>query len=166
MLGRGWGMGVQNATNFSTSCWNPYWICIGFGTAFFNWPLEFSQRYPRLNSVYQVSLWASLIVQLVKNLPAMQEIPVQFLSQKIPWRRNRLPTPIFLLGEFHRQRRLQSMGSQRVGHDWATFTFTFFSSVSMGYKGLFLPCLPSSWTPQRWLSVLDLKRISLASNRH
>ena len=28
--------------------------------------------------------WASLIAQLVKNLPAMQEIPVQFLGQEDP----------------------------------------------------------------------------------
>ena len=36
------------------------------------------------------------IAQLVKNLPAMQEIPIQFLGWKICWRRDRLPTPIFL----------------------------------------------------------------------
>ena len=40
--------------------------------------------------------WASLIAQLVKNLPAMQETPVQFLVGKIHWRRDRLPTPVFL----------------------------------------------------------------------
>ena len=40
---------------------------------------------------------------------------------KIPWRRERLPTPVFWPGEFHG---LQSMGSQRIGHDWPTFTFT------------------------------------------
>ena len=28
-----------------------------------------------------IFLWASLIAQLVKNLPAMQETPVQFLGQ-------------------------------------------------------------------------------------
>ena len=28
--------------------------------------------------------WASLISQLVKNLPAMQEIPVRFLAWKAP----------------------------------------------------------------------------------
>ena len=28
--------------------------------------------------------WASLVVQLVKNLPAMQEIPVQFLGRADP----------------------------------------------------------------------------------
>ena len=41
-------------------------------------------------------LGASLVAQLIKNLPAMQEIPVQFLGQKIPWRRDWLPTPVFL----------------------------------------------------------------------
>ena len=28
--------------------------------------------------------WASLVVQLIKNLPAMQETPVQFLGQEDP----------------------------------------------------------------------------------
>ena len=40
---------------------------------------------------------------------------------KMSWRRKWPPTPIFLPGEFHGHRRLmdyiQSMGSQRVGHD-------------------------------------------------
>ena len=38
-----------------------------------------------------------LVTQLVKNLPAMQETWVG----KIPWRREWLPTPVFLPGEFH-----------------------------------------------------------------
>ena len=40
---------------------------------------------------------ASLIAQLVRNPPAMQET-TQFDSWvgKIPWRRDRLPTPVFL----------------------------------------------------------------------
>ena len=42
--------------------------------------------------------WASLEVQLVKNLPAMWETWVG----KIPWRRERLPTPVFWPREFHR----------------------------------------------------------------
>ena len=38
---------------------------------------------------------ASLIAQLVKNPPAIQETPVQFLGGKIRWRRRyRLPTPV------------------------------------------------------------------------
>ena len=33
---------------------------------------------------------------MVKNPLAMQETLVSFLGQKIPWRRDRLPTPVFL----------------------------------------------------------------------
>ena len=40
---------------------------------------------------------ASLVAQLVKNLPAVWETWVG----KIPWRRERLPTPVFWPGEFH-----------------------------------------------------------------
>ena len=40
--------------------------------------------------------WASLIAQLVKNLPAMQETLVQFLGLEDLWRRDRLPTTVFL----------------------------------------------------------------------
>ena len=43
-----------------------------------------------------VENWASLMAQLVKNLPAMQETPVQFLSQEVCWRRDRLHILIFL----------------------------------------------------------------------
>ena len=41
--------------------------------------------------------WASLVAQLVKNPPAMQETPVQFLGQEDPLEKGyRLPTPVFL----------------------------------------------------------------------
>ena len=39
---------------------------------------------------------ASLISQLVKNLPAMQETPVQVLGQEDQLEQDRLPTPVFL----------------------------------------------------------------------
>ena len=37
---------------------------------------------------------------------------------KIPWRRKWQSILVFLPEKFHRQRRLESMGLQRVGHDW------------------------------------------------
>ena len=40
--------------------------------------------------------WASLVAQLVKNPPTMQETLAQFLGREVPWRRDRLPTPVFL----------------------------------------------------------------------
>ena len=42
-----------------------------------------------------------LVAQLVKNPPAMQETWVRSLVGKIPWRRERLPTPVFWPREFH-----------------------------------------------------------------
>jgi len=41
-----------------------------------------------------------------KNPQAMQEMWVQFLGWKIPWRRKWQPAPVFLLGKPHGQRRL------------------------------------------------------------
>jgi len=47
--------------------------------------------------------WKSL-AQMVKNPPEMQKTRVQ--SRKIPWRRARQPTPVFLPGKSPGQRRL------------------------------------------------------------
>ena len=41
-------------------------------------------------------MWASLLAQLVKNLPAMQETPVQVLGQEDPWRRDGLCNSEFM----------------------------------------------------------------------
>ena len=64
--------------------------------------------------------WASLVSQLVKNLPAMQKTWVLSLVVKMPWRRERLPIPVFWPGEFHG---LYSPWRHRVGRDWATCTY-------------------------------------------
>ena len=42
--------------------------------------------------------WASLVAQLVKNLPVMWETWVDPWAGKISWRRERLPTPVFWPG--------------------------------------------------------------------
>ena len=55
---------------------------------------------------------ASLVAQLVKNLPALQETWVQSLGWENPLGKARLPTPVFLPGEFHGLSR--PWGSQRV----------------------------------------------------
>ena len=44
---------------------------------------------------------------MVKNLPAMQETQVRSLGQEDTQRREWLPTPVFLPGEFHGQRSLE-----------------------------------------------------------
>ena len=50
--------------------------------------------------------WASLVVQMVKNLPAMHKMCFDPWIRKIPWRRAQQPTPGFLPGESHGQRSL------------------------------------------------------------
>ena len=65
---------------------------------------------------------------MVKNLPAMRGSRFDPWVRKIPWRRECLPTQVFLPVKFHGQRTLagyKSLGSQRVRHDQANNTFTF-----------------------------------------
>ena len=51
-------------------------------------------------------LWASLVVQTVKNLPAVQETWVGSLGWGDPLEKGMLPTPVFLPGKSHGQRSL------------------------------------------------------------
>ena len=44
-----------------------------------------------------------IMALVIKNPPAMRETWVSPWVGKIPWRRERLPTPVFWLGEFHGQ---------------------------------------------------------------
>ena len=44
---------------------------------------------------------ASQVAQLVKNPPAMRKPGFNPWLGKIPWRRERLPTPVLWPGEFH-----------------------------------------------------------------
>ena len=62
------------------------------------------KRTPREGIGYPLQYsWVSLVAQLVKNSPAVFGRP-EFNPWvgKIPRRRERLPTPVFLPGEFHR----------------------------------------------------------------
>ena len=59
-----------------------------------------TEQQPRLST--------SLVGQTVKNLPTMRETRICSWVGKIPWRREWLPTPVFLSGEPHGQRSLVS----------------------------------------------------------
>ena len=52
--------------------------------------------YSIFYTTYYSTQWASLRAQLVKNLPAMQDTWFNSWVGKIHWRRDRLPTPVFL----------------------------------------------------------------------
>ena len=65
------------------------------------------QRLLRLISI----LWASLVAQMVKNLPAMQETQVLSLGWEGPLEKRKATHSSILAW------RIPSMGSQRVRHD-------------------------------------------------
>ena len=140
---------------------------------------------------------ASLVAQLVKNPPAMQETLVRFLGQedslekgqsthssilghpwwlrrqrirlqcgrpgfdpwvgKIPWRRERLPTPVLWPGEFHGERSLggyspwdckESDTTERLPHTevlWVLIAWHFMGLGSSGEKFWRRNPIPSRW---------------------
>ena len=61
---------------------------------------------------------ASLVAQMVKNLPAMRERhEFKPRVKKIPWRRAQQSNPVFLLGKSHRQRSLVSDRTEVTEHE-------------------------------------------------
>ena len=70
---------------------------------------------------------ASLVAQLVKNLPAVQETWVQSLGWKDPLEKEMATHSSILAWKISWTEEscgLQFMGSRRVGRDWATNTYT------------------------------------------
>ena len=68
-------------------------------------------------------LGASLVAQLVKNPPAIQETPVWFLGREDLLEKGQATHSSILA--WRKPWTVQSMGSQRVGQDWATFTLGY-----------------------------------------
>ena len=67
--------------------------------------------------------WASLVAQTINNLPAMQETWDWSLGREDPLEEGMPPTPSTLVWRIPWTEEpvgLQSVGSQRVGHDWVT----------------------------------------------
>ena len=67
-----------------------------------------------------IAIRASLVAQMVKRLPAMQETRVRSLGQEDPLEKEmaiHCSTFAWKIPWMEEPDRLQSMGSQRVGHD-------------------------------------------------
>ena len=76
---------------------------------------------------------ASLVAQSIKNLPAVQETRVWSLGWEDPLEKEMATHSSILAWKISWTKEpggLQSMGSQRVGHDWATNTYYSFLNVS------------------------------------
>ena len=93
-----------------------------------------------------------LVAQTVKNLHAVQETQVRFLDWEDPLEKGMATHSSILAWRIPWMEEpggLQSMGSQRVGHNWATYTyisklsFPIFSIGREGFQRHMLCCL--SW---------------------
>ena len=77
---------------------------------------------------------ASLVAQMVKNLPAMQETQVKSLGQKDPLEKGVATHSSIVAWRIpwtEEPGGLRSMGSQRVGHNSVPNTFTFTRSLGV-----------------------------------
>ena len=61
--------------------------------------LKKMQAHCVLNILFS-RLWASLVAQMIKNLQ-YRRLMFNLWVRKIPWKREWLPTPVFLPGESH-----------------------------------------------------------------
>ena len=59
-----------------------------------------------LKLMFTESMMASLMAQMINNLPAMQETRFNPCVGKISWGREELHIPVFLPGELHEERSL------------------------------------------------------------
>ena len=77
--------------------------------------------------------WASLVAQMVKNLPAKQKTWARSLGWEDILKKGMATHSSILAWRIpwtEEPGGLQSMAAQRVRHDWATDTFTFMSWIS------------------------------------
>ena len=111
---------------------------------------------------------ASLVAQLVKNLPAMQETLVRSQVGKIPWRRKLQPTPVIWPGKSHGQRSLVGYSpwgckESNTTEQW-TLSLSSCHFVNVGHRGL---CELVSKSTQEVLNdemwVLDIHQCIYAS---
>ena len=84
----------------------------------------------------------------------MQETQVQSLGQEDPWEREWLPTPVFLLGKFHGQRRLAGYSPWgRKELDTTEQLHLHLTSLATGLEKVSFHSNPKEWQCQRMLKL-------------
>ena len=106
-----------------------------------SYPLQYSQ--------------ASLVAQMVKNLPAIQETQAWSLGWEDPLEKGTATYSSILAWRnpwTEEPGRLQSMGLQRVGYDWVTFTHTCPSRLALLWH-----LLLGDWADTSWQKRLNME---------
>ena len=108
-----------------------------------------SERSPGKGISYPLQYsWASLGAQMVKNLPAIQETQVWSLGWEDPLAKGTATYSTILAWRIpwtEEPGGLRSMGLQRAGYDWATFTHTCPSQLALLWHFLLGAWADSSW---------------------
>ena len=93
--------------------------------------------------------WASLVAQMIKNLPTMQETQVWFLGKEDSLEKGMATHSSILawrIPQTEEPDRLQSMGSQRVRHDLVTKQH----GVSSSHVWMWDLDHKEGWAPKNW----------------
>ena len=118
---------------------------------------------PTLNLKFIQCYISPLVAQMVKNLPATQETQVWSLGWEDPQEEGMTTYSSILAWRILRTEGLgwlQFIGLQRVGHDWATNTFTYLSIMWWGFLKLTLENSFES-VLMRWVKVKSLSHVRL-----
>ena len=107
-------------------------------------------------------LWASLVAQMIKNPLAMWEPWIWSLDWENPLEKGMAThssTLAWRIPWTEEPGWLQSMGSQRVGHDWVTFTHSAFFMVQLSH-----PYMTTGKTKALTIQIFVSKVMSLLFN--
>ena len=116
---KGVGAFYNHVFRFQSKSLPVFW---NHNTNFFQWPSLLPSQFFWFKHSQSFS-WASLVAQIVKCLPTLQETWVQSLGQEDPLEKEMVIHSSSLAWKItwiEEPGRLQSVGSQRVRHDWVT----------------------------------------------
>ena len=101
---------------------------------------------------------AALVAQSVKNLPAVQETWVRSPGREDPLEKEMATHSSILAWKISWTKEpggLQSMGSQRVGHDWATNTYLLMETAPVA------PSIVRSWRQKEQVRLSFICALSI-----
>ena len=155
-------------------CISVYWVLSWFSAVTLRTSLIPSFSYSRVSLSlsfvfllhYEACGLPRSITQSVKNLPAVQETWVRFLSQEDPLEKKKATHSSFLTWKIPWTEEfcgLQLMGSQRVGHNWVTNSFWGMWDLSSLAKH-WNPCPTAveAWSLNHWTTREVPRGVSLS----